>query len=101
MEKNGVIYEKIKVDKLNDYWVVKGCKGFRKTITLELDIKGLPVKGIMPYAFLNKYTLESIVIPDGYKYIGEYAFLGCEKLKNVFSRSLIFRKSGTFFVDFS
>ena len=84
MEKNGIIYEKIKVDGINDYWVVQKSKSLRKTITLESEIQGLPVKGIMPYSFLKKYTLESIVIPDNYEYIGEHAFHGCEKLQNVY-----------------
>ena len=42
-----------------------------------------PVTGIESSAFANNKTLQELYIPDSVETIGEYAFLGCEKLWGV------------------
>ena len=44
---------------------------------------GVPITGIADYAFYGDTTLETIVIPMTYTYIGKFAFAGCTKLKSV------------------
>ena len=80
---DGVIYEKVRISDTEAYWAVRSCKSHDANIIIDAEIDGLPVKGIMPYAFRFKTTLEQICIPDTIEYIGEFAFLGCKSLKQV------------------
>ena len=41
------------------------------------------IRGIADYAFYGDVTLETIVIPKTYTYIGKFAFAGCTALKSV------------------
>ena len=44
---------------------------------------GTPITGIADNAFYGDTTLETIVIPASYTYIGKFAFAGCVNLKSV------------------
>lgn len=63
------------------YYTVTGCAS---TASGELIIPAtyadLPVTGIKKMAFLNKTKLTSVVLSDGIKDIGDYAFWGCTNL---------------------
>ena len=76
-----------------DNWIVghKGVSGAAKIKEFEGDI------GIADYAFYNNTDLINIDISKA-RYIGEYAFSGCEALASVsFNRNLREIKNGTFY----
>lgn len=47
-----------------------------KTLTIKAKITAI-------YEIANGSNIEKIVLPDSVKYVGEYAFRGCEKLKKI------------------
>ena len=53
-----------------------------------IDVKE-GIVSISPYAFYNNNLLKSITIPSSIKYIGEYAFDECKKLKTVHILSIV------------
>lgn len=55
---------------------------YKHIIIPEMSPAGYVVKGIGTYAFQGR-QLESIVIPEGVTYIGDYAFSECTSLKNI------------------
>ncbi|MBO4539000.1 MAG: leucine-rich repeat protein [Clostridia bacterium] len=58
---------------------------------------GVPITGIADYAFYGDTTLETIVIPRTYTYIGKFAFAGCTKLKSVrFAEGSLLTEIGDF-----
>lgn len=52
-------------------------------VEIPTEIEGREVTGIAADAFKSINTIESIEIPEGILYIGDYAFYGCTALKNV------------------
>ena len=60
-----------------------GYTGTDVNITLPLEINEVQITGILGSAFKNNTTIESIIIPEGYTYIGASNFRGCSSLKSV------------------
>ena len=52
-------------------------------IVVPAEYKGLSVVGIKDRAFLNDTTIRKVILPIGFKYIGESAFRGCSGLISV------------------
>lgn len=63
----------------------------------ENDLYG--ATAILPYAFYNRGSLESIVIPNGVKSIGSYSFGYCKKLNKVVLPESITSIDGRSFAD--
>lgn len=40
----------------------------------------IPILGVKEEVFQNKQSIKKVVIPDGYQFIGEFAFKGCNNL---------------------
>ena len=56
---------------------ITGYTGPGGAVTIPDTIDGLPVTSIAGYAFLNCFSLTSVMIPDGVSDIGTLAFNGC------------------------
>ena len=55
----------------------------RVDIKIPAEIEGREVTGIAADAFKSINTIESVEIPEGILYVGDYAFYGCTALKSV------------------
>ena len=65
-------------------YVVTGYSGSDYEVYLDDVHEGKPVSGIEAKAFMNNGTIESVVLPDGAKYIGSAAFKNCPKLARLY-----------------
>ena len=70
-------YEGLKGAKIKKYF------GDDAEVVVPSELGGLPVVAIGEYAFDNKKTLRSVVIPDGVELIEMYAFYDCSSLEDV------------------
>lgn len=65
-------------------YIVKGIKnGEYKDCFIPSTYNGLPVEAIMDYALDGSQLVENIVVQNGIKTIGNYAFRGCTNLKTL------------------
>ena len=67
----------------NDALYVSGYNGSEAHLVLPSTHEGMPVKGVLSYAFSNDKTIERVDIPEGYTEIQEYAFRECTNLEKV------------------
>lgn len=88
-------------------WMLYSYSGEDTEITLPESYDGIPVSGIYSRCFVYGGVTD-VVIPEGYTYIGDYAFSGCENLRSVSLPSTInqinfgaFEGSGLESVDLS
>lgn len=59
-----------------------GYTGREKNISLPNEIDGVPVTSIGKESFKNT-AVEAVILPDGIKSIGWFAFSGCSNLKSI------------------
>ena len=65
-----------------------GYTGKEKNVTLPREIDGIPVTAVGKETFKNT-AVESVVLHDGIRSIGWFAFSGCRGLKSVFLPSSV------------
>lgn len=62
---------------------ISAYNGSDRDIILPDNVLGYPVIGIAPTAFSENIELQSVIIPDSIKIIGDFAFEYCRKLGDV------------------
>ena len=69
----------------NDYEIIKYEPNSVATadITLPTEVNGRDIVGIAANAFKAENSIKSVVIPDTYTYISDYAFYDCDSLTSV------------------
>ncbi|MCM1505634.1 MAG: leucine-rich repeat protein [Ruminococcus flavefaciens] len=77
------IYELLTYNNYGDYIEIVRCDDSATEVIIPSDIEGVPVTNIKFNAFCNCSYLESVVIPDSVKVIGERAFFGCTSLTSI------------------
>lgn len=64
------------------YWIpYEGGSQVHGDVMIPEQISGVPVTGLADRAFVYG-MIDSIVLPEGLKYIGEYAFAGCMSIES-------------------
>lgn len=73
----------------NDHYVLTWYKGKDKVVTVPQSFRGKPVTEIARDAFKENIFINKVVLPEGLREIGIFAFFGCYNLKEVsFPKSL-------------
>ena len=73
----------------NDHYALTWYKGKEKTVTVPSSFHGKPVTEISRDAFKENIFLNTVILPEGLREIGIFAFFGCNNLKEViFPKSL-------------
>lgn len=67
----------------NNNAVITGCESYEESITLPASLGGCLVTSIAEKAFFGKFTVSSVIIPEGVTYIGDNAFSGCLSLESI------------------
>ena len=62
---------------------ITAYNGIGKELVIPEKINSIPVTAIEQYAFFMHETIESVVLPDTLKTVGDGAFSNCEKLSSV------------------
>lgn len=84
----GILIKSIRYLIYNDMAYVSGIDTINPPLkvvvqkTVKHNGKNYPVKAIMMYAFQGS-PISEVVLPDGLKYIGAYAFNNCKKLQTI------------------
>ena len=73
----------IDTDEFYDGYELEDYNGKDETLTLPTSLNGYPIVSIGSYAFSHNRTLKTIVVPDGYRYIGRNAFSSCRRLETL------------------
>ncbi len=73
----------------NDHYALTWYKGKDKVVTVPSSFRGKPVTEIARDAFKENIFINKVVLPEGLREIGIFAFFGCYNLKEVsFPKSL-------------
>ncbi|MBQ6936545.1 MAG: leucine-rich repeat domain-containing protein [Clostridia bacterium] len=68
----------------NDEIYITSCKLDFETVVIPGRIGKRQVAGVSAKAFSGNKTVKSVILPEGMKSIGEYAFFDCENLEDVY-----------------
>ena len=67
----------------NNIATLTGYTGTAANITLPATLGGYKVENVASYVFKDNTVIKTIIVPEGYKNIGENAFANCSYLKSV------------------
>jgi hypothetical protein len=89
------------VDLASDYnsIVITGYVGIVAQVKIPATIQGIPVRAIAPASFAGNRIINSVEIPEGVTYIGNYAFVNCRNLAYITLPSSLTFIGESFFAD--
>jgi hypothetical protein len=70
-------------DGVYDYLTIANCDESVTEVEIPAEIDGVPVTEIQQYAFGGCNNLKNVIIPDSVVRIDKYAFYGCRSLKEI------------------
>lgn len=70
-------------DGVYDYLTIASCAQPVTEVEIPAEIDGVPVTEIQQYAFGGCNNLKNVIIPDSVVKIDKYAFYGCRSLKEI------------------
>jgi hypothetical protein len=89
------------VDLSSDYRsiVITGYVGIVAQVRIPATIQGIPVRAIAAASFAGNRIINTVEIPEGVTYIGDYAFINCKNLMRVTLPSSLTFIGESFFAD--